>query len=468
MENIAEMRYALMSTKTLPQGNKMGTWPIGKLLMNMALPLVISMLVQALYNVVDSIYVSRISESAVTSLSLAFPIQNLLIGCATGVGVGVNSLLSKSLGEQNYERANRTAGNGFMLSCLFSALFVVFGLFFARPFFATQTSVTETLEGGSIYLTIVTVGSIGIFIEILFERLLQASGNAFQSMITQATGAITNILLDPILIFGWFGLPAMGLAGAALATVIGQWVAAILAMGLNLKYNKELKSLERRHAKPDGFVIRTIMNVGVPSIIMVGIGSVMNFGINQILQGFSETATGVFGIYFKLQSFFFMPLFGINNAVISIVAFNYGARKPERMMKTVKTAAVAGLCIMLVGLAAFQFLPELLLGIFDPSAEFLAMGIRALRTISWCFPVAAVCIILGSTFQALGTGIYSTIVSLARQLIVLLPAAWLLSLRGDVNLVWWAWPIAEGMGLTLTVLFFLRNYRQRIKPLFED
>ncbi len=457
-----------MSTNTLPQGNKMGTWPIGKLLVNMALPLVISMLVQALYNVVDTIYISRISESAVTALGLAFPIQNLLIGCATGVGVGVNSLLSKSLGEQNYERANRTAGNGFLLSCLFSAAFVIFGLFFSRPFFATQTSVAETLEGGTIYLTIVTMGSIGIFIEILFERLLQASGNAFQSMITQATGAITNIILDPILIFGWFGLPAMGIAGAALATVIGQWIAAILAMALNLKYNRELKDLCRAHIKPDGPVIRTIMNVGIPSIIMVGIGSVMNFGINQILQGFSETATGVFSIYFKLQSFFFMPLFGINNAVISIVAFNYGARNPDRMIKTLKMASAAGLVIMLTGLAVFQFAPELLLGIFDPSAEFMSMAVRALRTISWCFPVAAVCIILGSTFQALGTGIYSTIVSLCRQLIVLLPAAWLLSKTGVVNNVWWAWPIAETMGLSMTVFLFLRNYRQRIKPLYED
>ena len=456
-----------MSTvKTAPGGNKMGTWPIGKLLVNMALPLVISMLVQALYNVVDSIYVSRISESAVTALSLAFPIQNLLIGCATGVGVGVNSLLSKSLGEQNYERANRTAGNGFLLSTLFSALFVVFGLFFARPFFATQTTVAETLNGGSTYLAIVTIGSIGIFIEILFERFLQASGNAFQSMITQATGAIINIILDPILIFGWFGLPAMGIAGAALATVIGQWIAAILAMGLNLKYNKELKLL-RKHAKPDRYVIRTILSIGVPSIIMVGIGSIMNFGINQILQGFSETATGVFGIYFKLQSFFFMPLFGINNAVISIVAFNYGARNPERMLQTVKMASCAGLVIMLTGLAAFQLIPEVLLSLFDPSAEFMRMAVQALRTISWCFPVAAVCIILGSTFQALGTGIYSTIVSLCRQMLVLLPAAYLLSLSGDVNLVWWAWPIAEGMGLAMTVIFFLRYYRRKIKPLYN-
>ena len=448
-------------------GNKMGTWPIGKLLINMALPLVISMLVQALYNVVDSIYVSRISESAVTALGLAFPVQNLLIGCATGVGVGVNSLLSKSLGERNHERANRSAGNGILLSVLFAAAFLIFGLFFAKPFFVTQSTVTETVEGGSIYLAIVTIGSIGIFVEILYERLLQASGNAFLSMITQTTGAVLNIILDPILIFGWFGLPEMGIAGAALATVIGQWVAALLAIFLNQKFNKALE-LHRHHILPDSYVIRMIMNVGIPSIIMVGIGSVMNFGINKILQGFSETATGVFSIYFKLQSFFFMPLFGINNAVISIVAFNYGARKPERMMKTVKMASVAGLTIMLVGLAAFQLLPELLLGIFEPSPEFMHMGVEALRTISWCFPVAAVCIILGSTFQALGTGIYSTLVSLGRQLVILLPAAYLLSLSGVVTRVWWAWPIAESMGLTMTVLFFLRNYRQRIKPLYED
>ena len=456
-----------MSTlQAAPGGNKMGTWPIGKLLMNMALPLVISMLVQALYNVVDSIYVAQISESAVTALGLAFPVQNLLIGCATGVGVGVNSLLSKSLGEQNYERANRTAGNGYLLSALFSAIFVVFGIFFARPFFETQSTVAETVNGGAEYLAICCIGSIGVFIGILNERLLQATGRASLSMVTQAAGAITNIILDPIMIFGWFGLPAMGIAGAAWATVIGQWVGAVIAIWLNLKYNTEIR-IQRRHFKPDGYVCGKILNVGIPSIIMVGIGSIMNFGINLILQGFSETATGVFGIYFKLQSFFFMPLFGINNAVISIVAFNYGAQQPQRMLRTVKLATFLGLGIMLVGLAVFQFCPELLLSFFNPSAEFLHMGVQALRTISWCFPVAAVCIILGSTFQALGTGFYSTLVSLSRQLVVLLPAAYLLSLSGVVNRVWWAWPIAESMGLFMTVLFFLRNYRRLIKPLFQ-
>ena len=448
-------------------GNKLGTMPIGKLLVNMALPLVISMLVQALYNVVDSIYVSRISESAVTSLSLAFPVQNLLIGFATGVGVGVNALLSKSLGERNYERACRTAGNGFLMAIICAVIFLLFGLFFARPFFMMQSDVAETVEGGITYLTIVCVGSVGIFIEILFERLLQASGHSLQSMITQTTGAVINIILDPILIFGWFGLPAMGLAGAALATVIGQWCAAIVAMYLNKRYNTDL-ALTRKHAKPDSYVVKRILSVGVPSIIMMSVGSVMNFCMNQILQGFSETATGVFGIYFKLQSFFFMPLFGINNAVISIVAFNYGARNPQRMMSTVKLAVGTGLTIMLVGLAAFQFIPDVLLGIFNPSPAFLSMGIQALRTISWCFPVAAVCIVLGSTFQALGTGIYSTIVSLCRQMLVLLPAAYLLSLLGNVDLVWWAYPISEGMGLAVTLFLFLRNYKRLIKPLYQS
>ena len=448
------------------QGNKMGTMPIGKLLVNMALPLIISMLVQALYNVVDSIYVSRISESAVTALGLAFPVQNLLIGCATGVGVGVNSLLSKSLGEKNAERANRAAGNGFLLAGCFSIGFAIFGLLCSKMYFTMQSTVAETVEGGSAYLAIVCIFSAGVFVQILCERLLQASGRSFYSMITQTAGAIINIILDPILIFGWFGLPAMGLAGAAWATVIGQWAGAFIAMYLNKRFNTDLQ-LMRRHAKPDGYVLRRIAGVGIPSIIMVGVGSIMNFGMNQILQGFSETATGVFSIYYKLQSFFFMPLFGINNAVISIVAFNYGAQQPKRMMGTVKLAAVTGLGIMLVGLGAFQLIPEVLLGIFNPSPEFMAMGVCALRMISWCFPVAAVCIILGSTFQALGTGIYSTLTSMCRQLLVLLPAAYLLSLLNNVDLVWWAFPIAEGMGLGMTTFFFLRLYRRRVKPLFE-
>ena len=301
--------------------------------------------------------------------------------------------------------------------------------------------------------------------EILGERLLQATGRTVHTMITQATGAIINIILDPILIHGWFGLPALGIAGAAWATVIGQWAAAFLALYFNEKHNPEVQ-FGKRYAKLHGPTVRQILTVGVPSIVMNGVGSFMNFGMNQILQGFSETATGVFGIYFKLQSFFFMPLFGINNATISIIAFNYGARKPERMMKTLKIATVGAALLMLCGFGVFQLLPDLLLGMFNPSDTFLEMGRACLRTISFSFPVAAVCISLGASFQALGNGIYSTIVSLGRQMVVLLPAAYLLSLSGNVNLVWLAYPIAEIASLTLTAIFFRRIYRQKVKPLF--
>ena len=448
------------------QGNKMGIMSTGRLLLNMALPLISAMLVQALYNVVDSIYISRVSESAVTALGLAFPIQNLLIGFATGVGVGVNSLLSKSLGEADSEKANRCAGNGILLSIASFVLFLIFGLFFSKPYFAMQSSVAETVEGGADYLMICCVFSLGIFVEVLFERLLQASGRTFYSMITQGVGAVVNILLDPVLIFGWFGLPAMGMAGAAIATVIGQWIAAVLAVIFNFRFNPDVR-LSLHGLKPDGALIRGILGIGVPSIIMVGIGSVMNFGMNQILQGFSETATGVFSVYFKLQSFFFMPVFGLNNATISILAFNYGARKPDRITETLKRASIIALGIMLVGLAVFQFLPDLLLSIFHPTAEFLRMGRSALRIISVNFPVAAVCIVLGASFQALGDGIYSTITALCRQLLVLLPAAWLLSFLGDVNYVWLAFPIAEVASLLVTVLLFVRIYRRKIRPLYQ-
>ena len=448
------------------QENKMGVMPVGKLLFNMAMPMIVSMLVQALYNVVDSIYVSQISESAVTALSLAFPVQNLQIGFAVGIGVGVNSLLSKSLGAGNQEAANRTAGNGMLLMFIATALFVLFGLVGVRPFFEIQSNVTETVEGGIVYTRICCLMSLGVFMQILGERLLQATGRTVHTMITQSTGAIINIILDPILIHGWFGLPAMGIAGAAWATVIGQWAGALFSQYLNEKHNPEVQ-FGVRYAKPDWQIIRQILTVGIPSIVMNSIGSVMNFGMNQILQGFAETATSVFGIYFKLQSFFFMPLFGINGATISIIAFNYGARKPERIVKTLKVSAVSALVLMLIGLAVFQLVPDLLLGMFNPSEEFLVIGRSALRIISLCFPVAAVCIILGASFQALGNGIYSTIISLCRQMLVLLPIAYLMSLTGNVNAVWLAYPIAEICSCLLTVYFFRRIYRNKIQPLFS-
>ncbi len=454
-----------MSANTLKE-NKMGVMPIGRLLINMALPMIISMLVQALYNVVDSIYVSRISESAVTAMSLAFPVQNMQIGFAVGIGVGINSLLSKSLGEGNQEAANRTAGNGMVLMFIVTAAFMLFGMFGVRPYYEMQSAVAETVEGGIAYSRICCLFVLGSFMQIYAERLLQSTGRTVLSMVSQATGAIINILLDPVFIFGWFGLPAMGMAGAAVATVIGQWAAALLGLYLNEKYNPEVQ-FGRRYAKLDGKIVKAILTVGIPSIIMNAIGSVMNFGMNQILQGFTETATGVFGIYFKIQSFFFMPLFGLNGATISIIAFNYGARKPERIVRTLKLACSAALTLMITGFMVFQLAPDVLLGMFNPTEEFLVIGRSCLRTISWSFPVAAVCIILGASFQALGNGIYSTITSLCRQMLVLLPAAYLLSLSGNVNLVWLAYPIAEVASGAATVFFFLRIFRQKIKPLFN-
>ena len=451
-----------------PKENKMGIMPIGKLLFNMALPMIIAMTVQALYNVVDSIYVSRISESAVTALSLAFPVQNIQIGFATGIGVGVNALLSKSLGEGNQDTANRAAGNGVFLVGVVTALFILFGFVGTRPYFEMQSQVAETVNGGADYTAICCIFSLGIFVEVLGERLLQSSGRTFYTMITQGVGAVINIILDPVFIFGFapLGIPAMGLAGAAIATVIGQWIAAILAVIFNLKCNPDVQ-FSLGFLKPRLPVIRPILTVGIPSIIMVAIGSVMNFSMNQILQGFSETATGVFGIYFKLQSFFFMPLFGINNATISIVAYNYGARNPKRITGTLLRATVTAGCIMVAGLLAFQLLPDMLLGIFNPSEEFLRIGRSALRIISLCFPAAAIGISLSASFQALGNGIYATIISLCRQMLVLVPAAYLLSLAGEVTYVWWSFPIAEVASLAVTLFFFTRIYLRKIKPLYN-
>ena len=456
-----------MENKTIPQElqeNKMGVMPIGKLLFNMALPMIISMIVQALYNVVDSIYVSQVSESAVTALSLAFPVQNMQIGFGLGIAVGVNSLLSKSLGEKNQEAANYAAGNGIFLVIIAVALFMLFGVFGARPYFEMQSTVEETVEGGIAYTSICCVLTLGCFAQMLGERLLQSSGRTVYTMISQSTGAVINIILDPIFIHGWLGLPAMGVAGAAIATVIGQWIAAGMCLFFNLRFNPDVQ-LGLKYIRPRAQTLEPILAVGIPTLVMNSIGSVMNFGMNQIFQGFQETATGVFGIYYKLQSFFFMPLFGTNNATISIIAYNYGARKPERMTKTLRLALVTGLCFMLFGLTVFQLVPEALLGLFNPSDEFLRMGIKALRIVSIHFPIATVGIMLGASFQALGNGIYSTIVSLCRQLLVLLPAAYLLSLTGNVDNVWWSFPIAEVVSALVTLILYRRLYLAKIKPL---
>jgi len=386
-----------------------------------------------------------------------------------GLGGRRNSLLSKSLGQGDRQTADATAGNGVFLICIATVLFVLFGIFGSQPYFAMQSNVAETVNGGSIYITICCVCSLGIFVEILGERLLQASGRTFYTMITQGTGAIVNILLDPVFIFGvdFLGIPAMGMAGAAIATVIGQWIAAALAVYFNLKHNPDIR-FSLAALRPKAAVIRPVLGVGIPSIIMGSIGSVMTFGMNQILQGFHETATGVFGIYFKLQSFFFMPVFGINNATISIVAYNYGARKSQRISSTLRCSSLSALAVMTAGLLIFQLLPDQLIGIFNPTDEFLRIGRSALRIISLHFPLAAFGIALGASFPALGNGIYSTITSLCRQLIALLPAAYLLSLSGEVNQVWWSFPIAEVISLTVTLLLFRRIYARKVAPLVKQ
>ena len=464
-----------MALKNTPPNlgeNKMATMPIGKLLINMALPMILSMLVQAFYNVVDSIYISRFDpDAAVTALGLAFPVQNVQIGFAIGIGIGVNSLLSKSLGEGNREKASMVAGNGVFLALIATVIFVLFGIFGTRAYYSMQTTNTAILEYGINYTSICCIFTMGIYFEVLFERMLQATGRTAHTMITQGAGAICNILLDPIFIFGveWLGIPAMGTAGAAIATVTGQWVAAILALIFNLKFNPDVQ-LSLKRCLPKKEIIRPILTVGVPSMIMNSVSSVMNFSMNQILMGFQavgETATAVFSIYYKLQSFFFMPLFGLNNATISIVAFNYGARNPQRITKTLKLAVCGALGFMILGCLAFELIPGTLLSIFNPSDVFMALGKPALRTIGLHFPIAAICIALGASFQALGNGMYSTITSLCRQMLALLPAAYLLSLSGSVDLVWWAFPIAEVVSLTATIFFFNRIYKERVKPLYH-
>ena len=466
----------MIKEKTAPtlQENKMGVMPVGKLLLTMALPLTISMLVQALYNVVDSVYVAAYSPNAVTALSLAFPIQNLQIGCSTGIAVGMNSLLSKSLGEGNRDRANRAAGNGIFLMCILVAIFMLFGFFGAGAYYALQSVSPETAQGGTAYTAICCIFTLGVFVEILGERLLQASGRTVYTLFTQGSGAVINIILDPLFIFGsdLLGIPAMGVAGAAVATVIGQWAAAILAVIFNLTRNKDI-SFGLKYLLPQWQVAKKVLTVGIPSMIMMAIGSVMNFGMNQIFLGFEnigETASGVFGVYFKLQSFFLMPLFGLNNASVSIVAFNYGARQPKRITKTLSLTVGTAMGIMLLGLGVFQLLPDVLMGIFsaaDGGEAFVSIGISALRIVSLHFPLAAVGIALGASFQALGTGIYSTITSLCRQLAVLLPAAYLLSLTGNVHAVWWSFPIAEVVSMLLSLYFYSLIYRRKIKPLYN-
>lgn len=445
------------------QENKMGVMPVNKLLLNMSLPMMASMLVQALYNIVDSIFVAKLGENALTAVSLAFPIQTLIIAIGVGTGVGVNALLAKQLGEKNYERVNKTAMNGMLLSIIYYLLFVVMGGVVVRPFYESQVKAAdvEILKMGIEYLSIVCFGSLGLCVQLIGEKLLQATGKTVHSMIAQGLGAITNIILDPILIFGMFGLPKMGVAGAALATVIGQLVGGTLVMYFNLAKNKEI-TFSWKNFKPDMDTIGKIYKVGLPSIIMQSIGSVMTYSMNLILIGFSSTATAVFGVYFKLQSFFFMPVLGLNNGLVPIVAYNYGAGKRSRMIKAAKYSYVYAFCLMLLGFLAFEFIPVPLFGLFDASPEMIEIGVPALRIIGIHFLIAWYCIITGSIFQALGNGMYSMIVSIARQLVVLIPAAFILAKLGGLQLVWWSFPIAELMSLLMSTIFLIAIYKKVI------
>lgn len=437
----------------MDQENKMGVMPVNKLLITMSLPMIVSMLVQAMYNIVDSIFVAQISENALTAVSLAFPLQNLMIAFAGGTAVGVNALLSRSLGEKNQKHVDQTAMHAIVIYVITALVFMMGGLTLSNFFFSVQTNNQEIVNSGTIYAMIVVGCSFGLFGQFLFERLLQATGRTLFTMVTQGLGAIINIILDPIFIFGYFGLPKMGVAGAALATVTGQIIAFILAVIFNIKYNHDI-SLKFKEFHFESLIIKQIYSVGVPSIIMQSIGSVMTFGMNTILITFSTTATAVFGVYFKLQSFVFMPVFGLNNGMIPIIAYNLGAKKKERMLKTIKLAMIYATGMMLVGLLAFETIPATLLSFFNASDAMITIGVPALRFIAIHFIFAGYDIVCSAVFQAVGKGTYSLLTSLIRQLLVLLPTAYLLSLTGNVNWIWLSFPIAEiAAVITSTVLF---------------
>ena len=445
--------------------NKMGVMSVKKLIISMALPMMLSMLVQALYNIVDSFFVARISENAVTAVTLVFPMQNMMIALGSGTGVGINAVLSKALGAKNFKEVNKTANTGLLLIGITYICFALLGFFAAVPFINSQTDSADIASSAVAYMRIVSVMSFGCFFQMTFERLLQSTGRTLMSMISQMTGAIINIILDPIMIFGLAGMPKLGVAGAAWATVIGQIVAALLALILNITTNKEVKLSFKEIFSPDKEIIGKIYYVGVPSILMMSIGSVMTYLMNRILVTFSSTAQAVFGIYFRLQSFFFMPIFGLNNGLIPVMAYNYGARNKARIMEALRFSIVLALSIMAAGSAVFLIIPDKLLSIFEASGYMLEIGIPALRIIALHFPVAAICIVLGTVFQAFAKSFYSLIISLGRQLVILIPAAYLLSLTGVVGNVWWCFPMAEVAYLSLTLFFFVKVKKSVIDKL---
>ena len=447
--------------------NKMGTMPIGRLLFSMSVPMMLSMMVQALYNIVDSVFVAMISEDALTAVSLAFPLQTLMISFGVGLGVGLNAYLSKALGQKDFERVNKSAVNGIFIELIVMLAFFLIGLLGSAPYFRVQTNDPVISEYGRVYLSIVCCCSLGFFMEITFERILQSTGRTFYAMITQMTGAIFNIIMDPVLIFGLFGAPKMGIAGAAVATVMGQHIAAVLAVFFNLKKNPEV-SFRFRGFRPDPQVIRGIFSVGLPSVIMQAIGSAMTYGMNQILITFTPTATAVFGVYFKLNSIIFMPVFGLNNGMVPIISYNYGARRPERVRKTIRLSVIAAVGIMLVGVLLFEAFPAQLLRIFDADAAMLRDGVPAFRIIATSYLFAGFCIIAGSVFQAIGNPMHSLVVSICRQMVVLLPAAYLLSLTRRLELVWLSYPIAEVMSLAVSAYFLRKTMRRMNRELAES
>lgn len=442
----------------MTQENKMGTMPVNKLLISMSLPMIISMLVQAMYNIVDSVFVAQISENALTAVSLAFPLQNLMIAFAGGTAVGVNALLSRSLGEKNQDHVNQTAVNSVFIFLVTAVIFMIAGLTLSNLFFNVQTTNTEIVNAGTQYSMIVVGCSIGLFCQFLFERLLQATGRTLFTMVTQGLGAIINIILDPIFIFGLCGFPKMGVAGAALATITGQIIACLLALFFNLKFNHDIHFKFKRF-RPNAHIVKQIYSVGIPSIIMQSIGSVMTYGMNTILITFSTTATAVFGVYFKLQSFVFMPVFGLNNGMIPIIAYNLGAKQKKRMFDTIKLAMIYATGMMIIGVIFFETIPQTLLGFFNASEAMIKIGTPALRIIAIHFIFAGFSIVCSATFQAVGKGTYSLLTSLIRQLLVLLPCAYVLSLTGNLDLIWLCFPIAEIFSAVTSFILMKRTRR---------
>lgn len=434
--------------------NKLGAMPIGRLLAVMSVPMMISFFIQALYNMVDSIFVAKISENALTAVSIAFPMQNIITAIGVGTGVGINALVPRYLGQGRQKDAEKIANVAVFLSAVYCVIFVLVGLFLVGPYYRLQTNVPEIVEGGIEYLSVVCIASFGAFFGQNFEKLLVATGNSFSAMVSQAAGAIFNIVFDPLLIFGIGPFPRMGITGAAVATVLGQIFAALLALTLALRKQHAVR-LHLRAMPPDFRSLKDIYSVGIPSILTVGLGSAMSFCLNQIFLAFSTTATAVFGIWLKLQNFCYMPVFGLNNGTVPMISYNYGAGRMDRVHKTIRLALAVALVLMLALLVIFELFPLALLELFSASENMFAIGSVALRLTCLSLPFGATAVILSSSFQSLGHSRYTLTVNLCRQLIFMVPIAWLLSLTGRLEMVWLAVVLAEAMSMVLAI--FLRR-----------